>query len=82
MTAELERLDARLAGSSAADRAEMHRCVHRIVDKLLHTPTVRVKELAGAEHAGDYAHALRQLFDLDPYDVAAVSTTTGAPGPA
>ncbi|MBK7721253.1 MAG: glutamyl-tRNA reductase [Austwickia sp.] len=82
VTAELERLDARLAGSSAADRAEMHRCVHRIVDKLLHTPTVRVKELAGAEHAGDYAHALRQLFDLDPYDVAAVSTTTGAPGPA
>lgn len=77
VAAELGRLEARLPQLSATDREEVCRSVHRVVEKLLHTPTVRVKELAGAEHAGDYAHALRELFDLDPYDVAAVSTTTG-----
>lgn len=84
VAAELGRLEARLPRLSDADREEVRRSVHRVVEKLLHTPTVRVKELAGAEHAGDYAHALRELFDLDPYDLAAVSTTTGstrAPGP-
>lgn len=87
---ELGRLEARLPGLDDTDREEIRRSVHRVVEKLLHTPTVRVKQLAGAEHAGDYAHALRELFDLDPYDVAAVATTTrpepkspaGKPAPA
>src|SRR5690349_24776881 len=33
--------------------------VHRIVEKLLHTPTVRVKELAVGGQGDDYAQALR-----------------------
>ncbi len=78
MAAELTRLETRIPDLSDAHRAEVRRSVHRVVEKLLHTPTVRVKELAGAEHAGDYAQALRELFDLDPYDVVAVSTT-GSP---
>lgn len=81
VAAELGRLEARLPQLSAADQEEIRRSIHRVVEKLLHTPTVRVKELAGAEHAGDYAHALRELFDLDPYDVAAVSTTGRNAGP-
>lgn len=83
MAAELRRLEARLPDLCDADRQEVRRSLHRLIEKLLHTPTVRVKELAGAEHAGGYAHALRELFDLDPYDLAAVSTTTGtqAAGP-
>ena len=39
--------------------------MHRVVEKLLHTPTVRVKELAGEPGGSAYAEALRELFDLD-----------------
>jgi glutamyl-tRNA reductase len=49
------------------------------VDKLLHAPTVRVKELAGSPGGDSYEDALRVLFDLDPAVVAAVTqadTTT------
>jgi glutamyl-tRNA reductase len=38
--------------------------VHRVVDKLLHEPTVRVKELAADPGGTDYAGALRALFGL------------------
>jgi glutamyl-tRNA reductase len=47
--------------------------VHRVVEKLLHNPTVRVKSLVAGGEGGDYARALRELFDLDPHEVAAVS---------
>ncbi|ABS02106.1 glutamyl-tRNA reductase [Kineococcus radiotolerans] len=46
-------------------RSEVDRAVHRIVEKLLHTPTVRVKELAEAPGGVGYAAALRALFDLE-----------------
>lgn len=70
---ELERLEARLPQMTPAERSEVQRSVHRVVEKLLHTPTVRVKELAGSGQAGDYTHALRELFDLDHHEVATVS---------
>jgi len=83
VTAELSRLDQHLPHDLSDDtRAEIQLAVHRIVEKLLHTPTVRVKELAGDGQGGDYALALRELFDLDPHDIAAVSvppTTGGLP---
>jgi len=47
--------------------------VRRVVDKLLHAPTVRVKQLAGEPGGAGYADALRELFDLDPKAVDAVS---------
>ena len=40
--------------------------MRRVVDKLLHAPTVRVKELAGSPGGDAYEDALRVLFDLDP----------------
>ncbi len=55
-------------------REELRRTVNRVVDKLLHAPTVRVKELSGVAEPADYAAALRDLFDLDPHDVASVSS--------
>jgi glutamyl-tRNA reductase len=61
--AELLRLSARLPDLDARARAEIARTVHRVVDKLLHEPTVRVKELA-ASGGTDYAGALRALFGL------------------
>jgi glutamyl-tRNA reductase len=62
--AELLRLSTRLPDLDARSRAEIARTVHRVVDKLLHEPTVRVKELAAAPGGTDYAGALRALFGL------------------
>jgi glutamyl-tRNA reductase len=81
VTAELARLNQRLPDDLSNNaRAEIQLAVHRVVEKLLHTPTIRVKELAGDSKSGDYTQALRELFDLDPQDVAAVSAPpeTGA----
>jgi glutamyl-tRNA reductase len=47
--------------------------VRRVVDKLLHAPTVRVKQLASAPGGDSYAEALRELFELDPQAVDAVA---------
>jgi glutamyl-tRNA reductase len=63
---ELLRLDARLPGLDDATRTEVADAVRRAVEKVLHAPTVRVKELASTPGGNQYAEALRQLFDLDP----------------
>ncbi|SET82116.1 glutamyl-tRNA reductase [Geodermatophilus poikilotrophus] len=62
--AELLRLSTRVPDLDARTRAEVARTVRRVVDKLLHEPTVRVKELASAPGGVDYADALRALFGL------------------
>jgi glutamyl-tRNA reductase len=62
--AELLRLSTRLPDLDAKARSEIARTVRRVVDKLLHEPTVRVKELAAAPNGTDYADALRALFGL------------------
>ncbi|MGW4109415.1 glutamyl-tRNA reductase [Actinosynnema sp. NPDC004786] len=72
--AELLRLDSRLPELPAPVRDELAKTVRRVVDKLLHTPTVRVKELAAAPGGAGYAEALRELFGLDPQAPSAVST--------
>ncbi|MBA0124605.1 glutamyl-tRNA reductase [Haloechinothrix sp. YIM 98757] len=73
--AELLRLDRRLPGMDEQTRDEVTRTVRRVVDKLLHAPTVRVKQLAseGTESSTDYAGALRELFGLDPATPATLS---------
>ncbi len=70
---ELSRLDQRLPDLDDTERAEVQLAVHRIVEKLLHTPTVRVKELAVGGHGDGYAQALRELFDLRPGEAATAS---------
>src|SRR5215203_3501777 len=75
VAAELARLDGKLPNLGARERAEVQRTVSRIVDKLLHQPTVRVQELAADPDAVDYAAALRELFALHPQSVAAVMST-------
>ncbi|GGJ95380.1 hypothetical protein GCM10011583_28730 [Streptomyces camponoticapitis] len=73
VTSEITRLEGRLPGLDERQRAEITQTVRRVVDKLLHAPTVRVKQLAGEPGGAGYADALRELFDLDPQTVAAVS---------
>ncbi|MGA5197872.1 glutamyl-tRNA reductase [Streptomyces exfoliatus] len=70
---EVARLEGRLPGLDDKQRAEITQTVRRVVDKLLHAPTVRVKQLASEPGGAGYADALRTLFDLDPETVAAVS---------
>jgi glutamyl-tRNA reductase len=73
--AELARLAGRLSADGLSGHAldEIGQTVRRVVDKLLHAPTVRVKELAGSPGGEEYAAALRVLFDLDPRAVEAVT---------
>jgi glutamyl-tRNA reductase len=71
--AELNRLSGRLPDLDDKSRAEITQTVRRVVDKLLHAPTVRVKELAAAPGGDTYATALRELFDLDPKAPEAVT---------
>ncbi len=71
--AELLRLDSRLPDLEPKVRDEFGRSVRRVVDKLLHTPTVQVKRLAEGPDGDSYAAALRALFELDPQTPAAVA---------
>jgi glutamyl-tRNA reductase len=77
--AELLRLDHRLPDLDGAVRDEVGRTVRRVVDKLLHAPTVRVKQLAAETAETDYANALRELFCLDPQAPAAVASPKPPP---
>jgi glutamyl-tRNA reductase len=79
--AELARLAGRVGGLDARTRREIAQSMRRIADKLLHAPTVRVKELAGSPGGDSYEAVLRVLFDLDPEAVQAVTRPDAvAPG--
>ena len=75
--AELQRLAGRLPQLDEEARAEIELAVRRVADKLLHQPTVRVKELANEAGAVSYATALAELFALDPDAVEAVTRVEG-----
>jgi glutamyl-tRNA reductase len=77
---ELDRLNTRLPSLDDQARREVADAVRRAVEKVLHAPTVRVKELAATPGGDQYAAALRALFDLDPAraeSVTAVKKTSG-----
>jgi glutamyl-tRNA reductase len=71
--AELSRLLGRLPDADEKLTRELRSTVERVVDKLLHAPTVRVKELAESPGGDSYAEALRELFALDPSATQAVA---------
>ena len=86
VSAELDRLRGRLGDLDPAVAAEVERTVRRVVDKVLHTPTVRVKELAGGPDGSMYAEALQTLFGLTVADslepVASFTETRGETAPS
>ncbi|MEP6665908.1 MAG: glutamyl-tRNA reductase, partial [Nocardioidaceae bacterium] len=73
VAAELERLWGRLDDLTPEQRDEIVSAVRRVADKLLHEPTVRIKELAGRTPDASYAEALAELFALNPAAVEAVT---------
>ncbi len=62
--AELERVESRLASLSPSQRRAVEALTSQIVAKLLHQPTVRMKEAAAAADGVLYADAVRHLFGL------------------
>ncbi|HYO32184.1 MAG TPA: glutamyl-tRNA reductase [Nocardioidaceae bacterium] len=73
VASELARLWGRLGPLTPAEREEIVHTVTRVADKLLHEPTVRVKQLAGRAPESSYADALAELFALDPAAVDALT---------
>ena len=62
--AELARVDARLSRLSEAERRAVEAVTAQIVNKLLHLPTVRLKEAAVTADGVLYAETVRHLFGL------------------
>ncbi len=56
---------ARLGGLSEQDRRAVESLTAQIVSKLLHLPTVRMKEAAAGAEGGVYADVVRDLFGLE-----------------
>jgi glutamyl-tRNA reductase len=79
VNAELHRLERRLPDLDAAATAEIASAMRRVVEKLLHAPTVRVQQLAGGVGPESYPEALRRLFDLDQAGPAALVSPDVAP---
>lgn len=71
--AELARLELRAPDLTEGQRREIASTVRRVAEKLLHQPTVRVKQLSADPDSPDYARALRELFALNTEAVRAVS---------
>lgn len=64
VTAELARLEMKTPDLTERQAKEVACTVKRVVDKLLHEPTVQVKKLSSQPGGADYAVALQRLFDL------------------
>ncbi len=79
LNSEMERLARRLPDLDEDAQAEVANAMSRVVDKLLHTPTVRAKELQRPDTPHDYAAVLHELFDLDPRDTLTVATPPSVP---
>jgi glutamyl-tRNA reductase len=62
---ELERAGRRLGDLSPEERRAVEAVTVQIVNKLLHDPTVRLKEAAAGADGATYADAVRHLFGLD-----------------
>ena len=66
--AELARAESRLGSLSPSQRRAVESLTAQIVNKLLHLPTVRMKEAAVAADGAAYADAIRHLFALEDAD--------------
>jgi glutamyl-tRNA reductase len=62
---ELTRFDARLEGLTDRQREAVEALAKGLVNKLLHRPTLALKEHAGSPTGDRLAEATRQLYDLD-----------------
>ncbi|GAA1474406.1 glutamyl-tRNA reductase [Corynebacterium felinum] len=61
---ELSRLRSRVDNLNEAEFVEVANTVRRVVDKLLHQPTIKAKELAASSGVVSYESALQEFFGL------------------
>lgn len=80
VASEIERVESRLTGLDDAQMREVRAAMRRVAEKLIHQPTVRVKELVDGPENLTYADALAHLFQLDPAAISAVTAPTPARG--
>ncbi|MCB9411864.1 MAG: glutamyl-tRNA reductase [Actinobacteria bacterium] len=71
---EVSRLRLRLPQLDDAAAHEVERAMRRAMSSLLHTPTVRMKQMAADPDGERFTDAVRALFDLDPAAVQVIST--------
>ncbi len=76
MLDELDRLQSRTPDMSEEDWKEVTRTIRRVMDKFLHEPTVRVKQLAARSGTVSYESALQELFGLEAVTTTAAPATT------
>jgi glutamyl-tRNA reductase len=65
--AELRRMEPRWDALSPADRERLDAVTRGMLNKLLHQPTVRLKQLAAADQSAPYAEAVTELFGLQAH---------------
>ncbi|MDT5036281.1 MAG: glutamyl-tRNA reductase [Micromonosporaceae bacterium] len=76
---ELRRLRQRRPDLTDEQRDSVAYAIHRVVQRLLHLPSVRVRQLAAEPGGEAYAEALRALFDLEiPRDIAQIDPVAAA----
>lgn len=63
--AEVDRAMRRMPDLTPEDEQRIDALTKSIVKKILHNPTIRLREVAGSSHASDYADIARGLFGLD-----------------
>ncbi len=64
--AELERMEGRWDALSEADRERLDQLTRSMLNKLLHLPTVRLKQLAAENGDASHVAAMNELFGLTP----------------
>jgi hypothetical protein len=74
---ELEKLFSKLGPLSDGERQAIEAMSSSIINKLLHTPIVRLKQASQAKGGGRYLQALRDLFSLDERWLGATEQKTG-----
>ncbi|KQX74668.1 MULTISPECIES: glutamyl-tRNA reductase [Aeromicrobium] len=73
VAAEQARIESRLPNLTDDERADVRKALHRVAEKLIHAPTVRVQQLIDGPADLTYADALADLFALDQKAVDAVT---------
>jgi len=66
--AELAKAESRLGELSESERRAVDSVTAQIVNKLLHLPTVRIKQAAAAAEGRQYVNTVRDLFGLPDGD--------------
>ncbi|MEW5946618.1 MAG: glutamyl-tRNA reductase, partial [bacterium] len=61
---ELEKYSSKLNSLPEEERELIEKITHGIVNKILHAPTTRLKQLTGERNGASHAETLTALFDL------------------